>query len=76
MAALWYILTLWTGSAEELKALETNIVHYLWAGDMDTVCHKVKLNTMELPKDRGDWFNFTYFAGLCFGIQTDPLGHH
>lgn len=53
VAALWYILNLWTGNAEELRALEKKIVHDLWVGDMETARHRVKLNIVELPKDRG-----------------------
>lgn len=31
LVALWFLLTLWIGSVEELRELEKKIVHFLWA---------------------------------------------
>lgn len=49
LSTLWYYFTLWARDDKELEALEKIIIHFLWAEAMDTMRHRVKLNTITMP---------------------------
>lgn len=53
LSTLWYYFTLWARDDKELEALEKIIIHFLWAEAMDTMRHRVKLNTITMPNLQG-----------------------
>lgn len=53
LGVLWFMLCLWIGDLEALKAIEKEIFKFLWAGQLLFARHHVDFLTITLPKDRG-----------------------
>lgn len=53
LGAIWFILSLWVGDKEQLKAIETCITKFLWADQKETARHRVDADTITHPKSKG-----------------------
>lgn len=53
LGALWYELTLWSGTEAELKEIEKLIVSFLWARQKDSALNRVNLETLFCSKQEG-----------------------
>lgn len=51
--AIWFILALCVGSPQQLKALQSIIIKFLWAGEKESARHRVDILTITSPKSQG-----------------------
>jgi hypothetical protein len=67
VSAIWYLLTLWTGTAADLEKMQSLVVAFVWAGKKTTARHRVDKATICLPKCQGG------LGLLSIPAQTESL---
>jgi hypothetical protein len=53
VSSIWFLLTLWTGSRQQLDKMQKKVTKFVWAGQNDTARHRVDEATICRPKLEG-----------------------
>jgi hypothetical protein len=46
VSSVWYLLTLWIGSIQQLHKMQKKVTKFTWAGQKDSACHRVDAATI------------------------------
>lgn len=59
LLSAWFSITLWVGFEEDLRAMEKEIITFVWSGQNQPKKHRVNKATLYRPRRDGSHLNCT-----------------